>query len=245
MIGNIMNLLLLDENVQHQSLIRLSNERQIKHLHQILKAEVNDVIKLGIRQGQRFLGKIVTLDTQMAEIQILHEPSFDVNPPKKLPVTLVLALPRPKVLRRMIQDATAMGVQKIVLLHSYHVDKSYWSSPIVQALDEAVVLGLEQAQDTIAPEIVFEKRFKPFVEDRLSTWIHEQNPAYVAHPYAQSMMPAQIQHDCILVIGCERGFIPYEIELLKQNGCEIYQLGSRILRTENSVPYCLGRLFNC
>lgn len=238
-----MNLLLLDESYQNQSLITLQDVRQINHLHHVLKIKVGDVIKLGIRQGQRFLGKIIAFDEQSVQIQVLNDVSFEANPPKKLPVTLVLALPRPKVLRRMIQDATAMGVQKIVLLHSYHVDKSYWSSPILQALDEAVLLGLEQAQDTVAPEIIIEKRFKPFVEDRLSTWINEQNPAYVAHPYAQQTLPYHIQKSCILIIGCERGFIPYEIDLFKQNGCEIYQFGSRILRTENSVPYCLGRLF--
>lgn len=238
-----MNLLLLPQNTDITQPILIDNIRQIHHLHQILKVKVGDKIKIGIAQAQRYLAEIIELNQNHAKIQVIFQSDFDVNPPQKLPVTLVLALPRPKVLRRMIQDATAMGVQKIVVLHSYHVDKSYWASPILQQLDEAMTLGLEQAQDTIFPELIFEKRFKPFVEDRLATWINKNCPAYVAHPYAQASLPSNIQHECILIVGCERGFIDYEINLLIENGCQIYQFGSRILRTENSVPYCLGRLF--
>lgn len=239
-----MNLLLLPEQTDITRPILIDNIRQINHLHQVLKVKVGDEIKIGIAQGQRYLAKIVELNQNLAQLEVILESDFLASPPQKLPVTLVLALPRPKVLRRMVQDATAMGVQKIVLLHSYHVDKSYWSSPILQQLDEAMILGLEQAQDTIFPELSLEKRFKPFVEDRLSTWIDCNRPAYVAHPYAQASLPSNIQHGCILIVGCERGFIDYEINLLVENGCQIYQFGSRILRTENSVPYCLGRLFH-
>lgn len=239
-----MNLLLLPEQTDITRPILIDNIRQINHLHQVLKVKVGDKIKIGITQGQRYLAKIVELNQNSAQLEVILESDFLASPPQKLPVTLVLALPRPKVLRRMVQDATAMGVQKIVLLHSYHVDKSYWASPILQQLDEAMTLGLEQAQDTIFPQLISEKRFKPFVEDRLSTWINENCPAYVAHPYAQASLPSNIQHGCILIVGCERGFIDYEINLLVENGCQIYQFGSRILRTENSVPYCLGRLFH-
>lgn len=238
-----MNLLLLPENISSQGVMTIDQPRHIQHLHQVLKVTQGDIIKCGIRQGERFLAEIQSLDEHCAKITAITSNNFIAQPPQKLPVTLIIALPRPKVLRRIVQDATAMGVQKIVIMHSYHVDKSYWSSPILQQLDDAVVLGLEQAQDTICPEIIFEKRFKPFVEDRLAKWINVNRPAYVAHPYAQTSLPFHIQHECILIVGCERGFIPYEIDLLQKIGCQVCQFGSRILRTENSVSYALGRLF--
>ena len=77
----------------------------------------------------------------------------------------------------------------------------------------------------------------------MATLITEQQPAYVAHPYAEHVMPHAIQHQCIVVVGPEGGFIPYEIELLKKNGCQAVSLGNRILRTEIAVPSILGRLF--
>jgi len=73
--------------------------------------------------------------------------------------------------------------------------------------------------------------------------ISEQRPAYVAHPYAEQSMPHAIAHGCNLIVGPEGGFIPYEIELLKKNGCQAMSLGNRILRTETAVSNILGRLF--
>ena len=194
---------------------------------------------MGIRNGQRYLTEVVTISEQ----HILLRPIQVEAVPAKLPVHLILALPRPKVLRRIIMDAVTLGVQRISLIHSYRVDKSYWQSPFLQQLDDYVTLGLEQAGDTISPEIQMYKRFKPFVEDVLPTFISDQKPAYVAHPYAEQQMPHAIQHSCCLIVGPEGGFIPYEVDLLKKNGCQARRLGNRILRTETAVSHILGRLF--
>jgi RNA methyltransferase, RsmE family len=160
-------------------------------------------------------------------------------------VTLIVAMPRPKVLRRLIMDAVTLGVEKIILLHSYRVDKSYWQTPFLQQLDHYVTLGLEQAGDTIAPKIELYKRFKPFVEDVLPSVISRTIPLMLAHPYVEDVMPTGIQHGCTIIIGPEGGFIPYEVDLLIKNGCQAVSLGNRIIRTETVIPYVLGRLFSC
>jgi len=56
-------------------------------------------------------------------------------------------------------------------------------------------------------------------------------------------MPNSVSHACTVVVGPEGGFIPYEIDLLTKNGCQAVSLGNRILRTETSISYILGRLF--
>lgn len=236
-----MNMLLLDPQDQYHDHWIITNPRQINHCMQILNAHNGDLIKVGIRNGNKFTAQIQDITKQ----QLILSPILDQGvtaPPAKLPVTLILALPRPKVLRRIIQDSVSMGVEKIILINSYFVDKSYWLSPILNQLDDAITLGLEQAQDTIVPRIEIEKRFKPFVEDRLATWITADRPAYIAHPYATQCLPTQQTQSCFLMIGCERGFIPYEIELLHRHGAQICHIGQRILRTETSISYCLGRL---
>lgn len=235
-----MNIVLLDANQDCSSDIWLiEDQRQIKHLNQHLQLRAGDTLKVGVRDGQRYLTEVQSITAQ----QIILRPIQAENVPDKVPVHLILALPRPKVLRRMIMDAVTLGVERISLIHSYRVDKSYWQSPFLQQLDDYVTLGLEQAGDTIVPEIQLYKRFKPFVEDVLPTLITEQRPAYVAHPYAEQSMPHAIAHGCNLIVGPEGGFIPYEIELLKKNGCQAMSLGNRILRTETAVSNILGRLF--
>jgi RsmE family RNA methyltransferase len=235
-----MNIVLLDANQDcSRDIWSIEDQRQIKHLNQHLQLRAGDTLKVGVRDGQRYLTEVQSITAQ----QIMLRPIQAENVPNKVPVHLILALPRPKVLRRMIMDAVTLGVERISLIHSYRVDKSYWQSPFLQQLDDYVTLGLEQAGDTIVPEIQLYKRFKPFVEDVLPTLISEQRPAYVAHPYAEQSMPHAIAHGCNLIVGPEGGFIPYEIDLLKKNGCQAMSLGNRILRTETAVSNILGRLF--
>lgn len=235
-----MNIVLLDQRQTQSDEWRLTAKRQLEHLTEHVKLQVGDTLKVGIRDGQRYLTEVLEVSEQQIRIKPLREEAV----PDKLPVTLILALPRPKVLRRLIMDSVSMGVEKIILLHSYRVDKSYWQSPFLQQLEQYITLGLEQAGDTVAPKIELYKRFKPFVEDVLPHLIAEDQPAYVAHPYAEHSMPYAIAQRCSIVIGPEGGFIPYEIDLLIKNGCQAVSLGNRILRTETAVPYVVGRLFS-
>ena len=236
-----MNIVLLEPNqiTTTDNIWQIENQRQLQHLQQHIQLNCGDTLKVGVRNGQRYLTEVISVSEQQIRIRPIQVEAI----PAKLPVHLILALPRPKVLRRIIMDAVTLGVERISLIHSYRVDKSYWQSPFLQQLDDYVTLGLEQAGDTIAPEIQLYKRFKPFVEDVLPTFISDQKPAYVAHPYAEQQMPYAIQHSCHLIVGPEGGFIPYEIDLLKKNGCQAMSLGNRILRTETAVSHILGRLF--
>lgn len=234
-----MNIVLLDPRQTQAALWSITSKRQLEHLQQHVKIQVGDTLKVGIRGGKRYCCEVISVAEQAIQVKALYEE----NVPKKLPVTLIVAMPRPKVLRRLIMDSVTLGVEKIILLHSYRVDKSYWQSPFLQQLEQYITLGLEQAGDTIAPEIEIYKRFKPFVEDVLPHLMSAECPAYVAHPYAETTMPFALGHPCSIVIGPEGGFIPYEIDLLVKNGCQAVSLGNRILRTETVIAYVLGRLF--
>ena len=234
-----MNIVLLDPRQTESEVWSITASRQLEHLQTHVNVQVGDRLKVGIREGKRYLTEVLAISERAIQLRPIQEEVV----PAKLPVTLIVAMPRPKVLRRLMMDSVTMGVEKIVLLHSYRVDKSYWQTPFLQQLDQYVTLGLEQAGDTIAPKIEIYKRFKPFVEDILPSMISAECPAYVAHPYSEIKMPYAIQHPCSIVIGPEGGFIPYEVDLLEKNGCQAVSLGNRILRTETAISYVLGRLF--
>lgn len=241
-----MNLLLLDAGqintaVQQAS---ITDARQLAHIQQHLKLSVGDCIKVGQQNGFKGTAIVESIHDQQL---ILSYVQLDQSPPPKLPLTLIVALPRPKALRRLIMDATSLGVEQICLIHSYRVEKGYWQTPFLQQLDDYVMLGLEQAGDTMPPKIECFKRFRPFVEDILPTLIQPINgatrQALVAHPYASQPMPYASNQPTVLVVGPEGGFIPFEIELLQANGCQPATLGSRILRCETAITSLIGRLF--
>ena len=235
-----MNIVLLDPRQTTHEIWTISSQRQVTHLKTHLDVQVGDTLKVGVAGGQRYLTEVIEVTENVIRVKPLYEESV----PQKLPVTLIVALPRPKVLRRLIMDAVTLGVEKIILIHSYRVDKSYWQTPFLQQIEHYVQLGLEQAGDTIAPQVECYKRFKPFVEDVLPSLITPEKPAFLAHPYVSEAMPFALNQPCSIVIGPEGGFIPYEVDLLIKNGCQAAHLGNRIIRTETVIPYLIGRLFS-
>jgi RsmE family RNA methyltransferase len=137
-----------------------------------------------------------------------------------------------------------MGVPRLVLVNSYRVEKSFWQTPFLEpaAIREQLVLGLEQARDTVLPQVTLEKRFKPFVEDRLASLVAD-TLGLVGHPGDYPPCPRDVQQPVTLAIGPEGGWIPYEIDLLGKAGLAPVQLGERILRVETAVTALLARLF--
>jgi RsmE family RNA methyltransferase len=137
-----------------------------------------------------------------------------------------------------------MGVKEIYLINAYRVDKSYWSTPVLSesSIREHLILGLEQAGDTQLPKVHLRKRFKPFVEDELPSLVNNKR-ALIAHPYNATMCPEPSDEETLIAIGPEGGFIPYEVDLMQQQGVQAIHLGERILRVETAVPVLLSRLF--
>jgi RsmE family RNA methyltransferase len=147
-------------------------------------------------------------------------------------------------MRRVLQTVAAMGVPRLVLLNSYRVEKSFWQTPFLapEAIREQLLLGLEQARDTLLPEVSIEKRFKPFVEDRLPA-LAAGTRGLVGHPGDYPACPRALSEPVTLAIGPEGGWIPYEVDRLAAAGLQPVQLGERILRVETAVPALLARLF--
>nr|WP_277611296.1 16S rRNA (uracil(1498)-N(3))-methyltransferase [Microbulbifer celer] len=219
--------------------VRISG-RRYQHIIEVHRAEVGDTLRVGLLNGLIGDGEVI----EHREGHIALQVSLKRESPAPLPLTLILALPRPKMLKRTLQNATALGAKKIYLINAYRVEKSYWQSPWLAAskLREQCVLGLEQAVDTQMPEIQLRKRFKPFVEDELPT-IAADSRKLVAHPVTEQPCPVDIRQQTTLAIGPEGGFIPYEVEKLQEAGFESVHLGPRILRVETALPVLLSRLF--
>lgn len=235
-----MNLLLLEDADFIAADRVVLRDRRLKHMQEVHRVEVGDSLRVGQIGGLLGSAELLRLEPREAELRI----SLDSPPPAKLPLTLVLALPRPKMLRRVFQTVATMGVPRVILVNSYRVEKSFWQTPFLQpeAIREQLILGLEQARDSVLPEIIIEKRFKPFVEDRLPQRV-EGTLGLVGHPGAFPACPRAVEQPVTLAIGPEGGWIPYEIDLLRLSGLQPVQLGERILRVETAVTALLARLF--
>ena len=235
-----MNLLLLEEADFIAADRAVLSDRRFTHMQEIHRVAVGDSLRVGRIGGLMGQARVERLEGHEAELSL----TFDQPPPAKLPLTLVLALPRPKMLRRVFQTVATMGVAKLVLVNSYRVEKSFWQTPFLdpEAIRDNLILGLEQARDTVLPEVIIEKRFKPFVEDRLPA-IAGGTLGLVGHPGNHPPCPRGVNEPVTLAIGPEGGWIPYEIDLLGKAGLNPVQLGDLILRVETPVTALLARLF--
>ncbi|MNM51638.1 16S ribosomal RNA methyltransferase RsmE [compost metagenome] len=235
-----MNLLLLEEADFIAADRVVLADRRFTHMQEIHRVAVGDGLRVGRINGLMGRATVVRLEGHEAELEV----AFDQAPPAKLPLTLVLAVPRPKMLRRLFQTVATLGVPRLILVNSYKVEKSFWQTPFLNpdAIRDNLILGLEQARDTVLPEVIIEKRFKPFVEDRLPA-IAEGTLGLVGHPGPYPACPRAVEQPVTLAIGPEGGWIPYEVELLGKAGLAPVQLGDRILRVETAVTALLSRIF--
>jgi RsmE family RNA methyltransferase len=235
-----LNLLLLEDADFVAADRVVLRDRRLKHMQEVHRAEVGDSLRVGQIGGLLGSAELLRLEAHEAELRV----TLDSAPPAKLPLTLLLALPRPKMLRRVFQTVATMGVPKVILVNSYRVEKSFWQTPFLEphAIREQLILGLEQARDSVLPEIIIEKRFKPFVEDRLPQ-LTQGTLGLVGHPGNFPACPRAVTEPVTLAIGPEGGWIPYEVDLLNKAGLQPVQLGDRILRVETAVTALLARLF--
>lgn len=237
-----MNIILLNNaDFISPDLVRLHG-RRFHHVRDILGATTGQSLRVGLVNGPIGTARILGIQHNSIDLQV----SLKDNPAPPLPITLILALPRPKVFRRILQGVIAMGVKRIVLFNTWRVEKSYWQSPLLcsEAIHEQLLLGLEQSGDTILPVVLLEPRFKPFVEDSLPAMIAGTR-AFIAHPADGAPCPTNIVQPVTLAIGPEGGFIPYEVAMLVAAGFTPIHLGRRPLRVETVVPALLGRIMPC
>jgi 16S rRNA (uracil1498-N3)-methyltransferase len=231
-------ILIEDADLLSDQTLRLSG-RRFEHVRDVHRAKPGDELRIGKVDGLMGTGRITALEANHVDLDF----ALGNSPPAPLGLTLFLALPRPKFLARILQTATSLGVKKIYLFNSYRVDKIYWSCNQLTELElrRACLLGLEQARDTILPEIHLRKLFKPFVEDEIGTLIHETN-AFVAHPGADTLCPHSVESHVSLAVGPEGGFIDYELEKLTNVGFKAVRSLDRILKVETAVSSLIGRL---
>ncbi len=211
--------------------------RRAAHVREVHRATAGDELVVGMAGGKIGRGRVLSV-SETIEMEV----KLDRDPPPPLDVTLVLALPRPKVLNRVIAAVTSLGVKRIFLINAWRVEKSYWRSPRMseENLREQAIAGLEQARDTILPTIETRRLFRPFVEDEAPKII-EETTALIAHPYATEELPRDVPGPLTLAVGPEGGFIQKEIESLTRIGFRPVTMGPRILRVETAVAAILGR----
>lgn len=213
--------------------------RRFEHIKQFHQSQIGDTLSVGRLNGKMGKGVINQMDAGSLEMDV----SFSREAPLPLDAILVLSLPRPPILKRVLFQSAMQGIKDIHLIHSYRVEKSYWNSSQLRSenVEENFILGLEQGCDTILPKVSMHKRFRPFAEDILPK-VMQGRETIVAHPDQGVDRHEPIKAPAVVIVGPEGGFIDYEIEQFQNQKCKRYGLGQRILKVDCAVSVLISRV---
>ncbi len=235
-----MNIILLEDTQFISEHEALATPRQSTHIKQILKSASGDRVSIGRLGGALGSATVHWQDDRCT----LAEVTLDTPPPSPLPLSLILAMPRPQMLKRILQTVSMFGVSRLYLIQTARVEKSFWSSPSATeaAMREQLLLGLEQAKATQLPQIHTFRRFREFVEDHCPG-LTAGHRNILAHPGPYPFCPSGVSASPLtLAVGPEGGFNEFEVERFIAGGFEPVQFGPRILKVETAVTALLARL---
>ncbi len=229
-----MNLILLEQSeATDPTHVRLSGTRA-NHLRTVLKAAPGSTVRVGIVDGPHGVGTV----TSIASADISLRCTFDARIPPRPLVDLLLALPRPKVLKRLWAQLAALGVGRIMITNAVRVERNYFDTHVLEPslFRPLLIEGLQQARDTRLPVVTVHRQLKVFLEDELGQ--HSDGARLYADPgSAQSVASALSTHPgrrVLLAVGPEGGWTDYERQMLVRHGFEAVAMGLRTLRSDTA-----------
>ena len=215
--------------IDEDKVIEVDDYRAV-HMIKVLHVEIGQMVRVGIINGPSGNAEVIGVDGR----QVLLNPVWK-NVPATSCLSLLLALPRPKVLKRLWAPLASLGLNKIIITNAGKVERNYfdthWLEP--ENYQPLLIEGLVQAGDTLLPEVIIHRRFKPFIEDELDALLPDST-RILAHPRTnqkfRDLKPTSKQ--LLLAIGPEGGWSEYELDLLQQHKFQSVSAGPRVLRTD-------------
>ena len=229
-----MNLILVEPHELSSYDVTLSDVRALHLLH-VLKVSPGQTIRVGLVDGP--LGAATVVGTGNGRVTLRC--AFESAIPECAPVDLLLALPRPKVMRRLWAQMAALGVRRIMLTNAARVERYYFDTHVIRpaCYRPLLVEGLQQARDTRLPTVSIHRQFKVVVEDDLDTLVGD-SLRLVGDPAATTSvggaMRGRSADRVLLAVGPEGGWTDYELALLDAHGFARVGIGPRPLRVDTA-----------
>ena len=227
-----------------------------EHIVKVLHGEPGQILKTGEIDGLIGTSVIESIEEKDGGFTVRAKVSHERESLRPW-VDLVLAPPRPRVMKRLLPQLATMGAGRIVLVGAKKVEKDFWGATLLKEENYRPLLveGLMQAGTSILPEMETRRNFRKFVREELTTLFSDASDRIVAHPYAKTgSVPGETPKTpvktgsvpnagrILLAVGPEGGWTEEEVELMEEHGFARYSLGERILRTDTALIALLARL---
>lgn len=235
-----MNLVLLDPA---ELVVEADGSRRVvlrdhraAHLRTVLGVTVGASVRVGLREGPMGTAEVIALEGDEVSLA-LGELSTWPTPSR---LDLVLCLPRPKVLARLLSPIAQLGARRLFLSGAWRVERFYFDATILDPAEHLPLLleGLSQAKDTLLPIVSVHRSFAWLVRTELGPPSDDVLRLY-ADPGegrtirgALAAWPARRTGRVLLVIGPEGGLTDRERRELEAASFVRVGLGERVLRSD-------------
>lgn len=226
-----MNLILFDTNDIRADATVDATGVQARHLITVLKVTPGQQVRIGVIDGSTGVGTV----TSIGDGRVTMDCAFEADPPERPRVDLLLALPRPKVMRRLWAQLSALGVGQVILTNASKVERDYFDTHLLEPNGYRPLLleGLQQARDTRVPVVSVHKQFRKLIEADLDG-LFPEGRRLVADPNGQGSIADTLGRSTervLLAVGPEGGWNNFELSLLQAHRFTPVTMGTRTLAT--------------
>jgi 16S rRNA (uracil1498-N3)-methyltransferase len=222
--------------------------REAHHALRVLRVKYGEMVSVLDGIGNEFL---CTVDNCSRDAVALSVSLKNFTPSPSCPVTLLVAVPKGKIIEDIIQKAVELGAGRIVPLLAErvatHLDdkaaadkRDKWQQVAVEAVKQCGALWLPKIE---TPVTIGKFLARP---EKIELSLVGSLQAARRHP-RECLEEFQARHgrgpqSAAVWIGPEGDFTPEELKAVQVSGAQPVTLGKLVLRVETAAVYCLSIL---
>ena len=212
------------------------------HIARSLRMAVGDEIYISDGEGKEYLARLTKIRDEECTADIIEERA---SSEPDMSITLYMAYPKGDKLETVIQKAVELGATRIVPFESSRCIKRPKADKVAKQGERLSKIAEEAAKQcgrAIVPEVALPLTYSAMLKDastsELKLICYEKESDLSIKALLSDKKPASIA----IIVGCEGGFSPEEVEEAISAGCHSVTLGKRILRCETAPSAVLSMI---
>jgi RsmE family RNA methyltransferase len=204
-------------------------DRRAQHILRVLRLGAGGSFDAGLIDGPRGKATILAIDDAGLRVGF----SWDAEPARLDSITLIAGLPRPQTARKILEEATALGVEAMHFVSTQRGETSYAGSRLWTSGEwrRHLIDGAAQAFSTRLPRVTWGKSLADALGASSATGTRLALDNYES---TGALSKAVMSAPVTIALGPERGWSAAERDLLRSRGFEMVHLGERVLRLETA-----------
>ena len=222
--------------------------REAHHALRVLRVKYGEMVAVMDGIGDEFLCMVDHCSRDAVTLSVSLK-NFTASPP--CPVTLLVAVPKGKIIEDIIQKSVELGASRIVPLLAErvatHLDaeaaadkRDKWQQVAIEAIKQCGALWLPKIETPVTIE-KFLARPEKIEFSLVGSLQAERRHPRVCFEEFQAKHGRRPQSAAVW-IGPEGDFTPEELSAIQKSGAHPVSLGKLVLRVETATVYCLSFL---